>query len=157
MALIYQTDNFLVEAVDKPLITRLDGGHLTITPKVRIADRTKLSAPLAIEFIQLSMIVGEAMQTALNELGIDVGRINYQDNGNWAVFAPQGPHFHLHLYGRAKSATIQKYGESCTLPQISSGFYDNNEPLNEADLNAIRKHIELIHSSPRYDNAQWKL
>jgi diadenosine tetraphosphate (Ap4A) HIT family hydrolase len=157
MALIYETDDFTVEAVDKPLITRLDGGHLTITPKVRVADRTKLSPRLAIEFMRLTMIVGEAMETALNARGIDIGRINYQDNGNWAVFRPQGPHFHLHLYGRAKSATIQKYGESCLFPFMNTGFYDGNEPLNEGDLLAIRNQIELIASAARFDKGDWKL
>lgn len=156
MALIYETDDFLVEAVDKPLITRLDGGHLTITPKVRIPDRTKLSPRLAIEFMRLTMIVGEAMSTALNARGIDIGRINYQDNGNWAVFAPQGPHFHLHLYGRAKSATIQKYGESCLLPFMNTGFYDGNEPLNEGDLLAIRNEIISLASADRFNKANWK-
>lgn len=157
MALIFETDDFLVESVDKPLITRLDGGHLTLTPKVRIPDRTKLSPRLAIEFIRLSMIVGEAMATALNERGIDIGRINYQDNGNWAVFAPQGPHFHLHLYGRAKSATIQKYGESCHLPFMNTGFYDANEPLNEGDIAAIRKQIESISALPKFNKINWEL
>jgi diadenosine tetraphosphate (Ap4A) HIT family hydrolase len=157
MAVIYETDDFLVEAVDKPLITRLDGGHLTITPKIRIPDRTKLSPRLAIQFMRLTMIVGEAMTTALNTRGIDIGRINYQDNGNWAVFTPQGPHFHLHLYGRAKSATIQKYGESCHLPFMNTGFYDNNEPLNDGDLAAIRKQIESVGAESRFDNANWKL
>lgn len=157
MALIYETDDFTVEAVDKPLITRLDGGHLTITPKVRVADRTKLSPRLAIEFMRLTMIVGEAMETALNARGINIGRINYQDNGNWAVFTPQGPHFHLHLYGRAKSATIQKYGESCLFPFMNTGFYDENEPLNEDDLLAIRTKIESIASADRFDKGDWKL
>jgi diadenosine tetraphosphate (Ap4A) HIT family hydrolase len=157
MALIYETDDFLVESVDKPLITRLDGGHLTITPKIRVSERTKLSPRLAIEFMRLTMIVGEAMATALNDRGIDIGRINYQDNGNWAVFAPQGPHFHLHLYGRAKSATIQKYGESCNFPFMITGFYDQNEPLNEGDITAIRKQIESLLALPKFDRTNWRL
>lgn len=157
MALIYETDDFIIEAVDKPLITRLDGGHLTITPRIRIADRTKLSPRLAIEFMRLTIIVGDAMATALNDRGIDIGRINYQDNGNWSVFAPQGPHFHLHLYGRAKSATIQPYGESCHLPFMNTGFYDRNEPLDEGDIMAIRKQIESLIALPKFDKVNWKL
>lgn len=157
MALIYRTENFLVDAVDKPIITRMDGGHLIINPVVRISDRTKLAPRLAIEFIRLSMIVGEAMQTALNKQGIDVGRINYQDNGNWAVFAPQGPHFHLHLYGRAQSAKIQKYGEATHLPLPQTGFYEGLEPLNEEDINAIREEIEKLNASEKYSLSKWHL
>lgn len=155
MAEVYQSKNFIVESVDKPMVSRTEGGHLIITPKVRISDRTKLSPALAIEFIRLSMIVGEAMTVALNQQGIDVGRINYQDNGNWAVFAPQGPHFHLHLYGRAKSATIQKYGESVNLPFPETGFYNSFEPLSQEDIEAIRNQIETITHQEKYLPAQW--
>jgi len=42
--------------------------------------------------MKLTMMVGEAMATALNRRGIDIGRINYQDNGNWGVFGPEGPY-----------------------------------------------------------------
>jgi diadenosine tetraphosphate (Ap4A) HIT family hydrolase len=157
MAEVYQSKNFIVDAMDAPMITRLDGGHLIINPKVRISDRTKLAPSLAIEFIRLSMIVGEAMQTALNNRGIDVGRINYQDNGNWAVFTPQGPHFHLHLYGRAKSAKIQKYGEACHLPLPHTGFYEGLEPLNAGDIQAIREEIEKLEASEKYALRQWHL
>jgi diadenosine tetraphosphate (Ap4A) HIT family hydrolase len=155
MAFIYQTENFVIDAVDKPLVTRLDGGHITITPKLRVLDRTLLSPALAKEFIRLSMIVGEAMMIALNNRGIDLGRINYQDNGNWGVFTPQGPHCHLHLYGRARSAKIQKYGESCNFPFMNTGFYDSFEPLNSGDIEAIREQIEIISRTPKYDPAQW--
>ena len=155
MAEVYQSKNFIVESVDKPMISRNEGGHLIITPKVRISDRTKLSPELAIEFIRLSMIVGEAMTLALNKRGVDVGRINYQDNGNWAVFNPQGPHFHLHLYGRAKSATIQKYGESCYLPFPETGFYDLFEPLNEGDVVEIRTQIEELSQRDNYQLKNW--
>lgn len=155
MAFIFETDNFIIEAVDKPLVTRLDGGHITITPKVRVGDRTQLSPSLAKEFIRLSMIVGEAMSVALNNRGIDIGRINYQDNGNWGVFLPQGPHCHLHLYGRAKSAKFHKYGESCNFPFMSTGFYDSFEPLNGGDIEAIREQIEIISKREKYDLAKW--
>ena len=54
----------------------------------------------------LTMLIGEAMIIGLNNRGIDIGRINYQDNGNWGVFKPEDPFLHVHLYGRAKSAKI---------------------------------------------------
>lgn len=157
MATVYQTKNFIVESVDKPMITRMDGGHLIINPVNRISDRTKLAPQLAIEFIRLSMIAGEAMEIALNKQGIDVGRINYQDNGNWAVFSPQGPHFHLHLYGRAKSAKIQKYGEAPHLPLPNTGFYEGLEPLTDADVRAIREEIERLEASDKYALSKWHL
>jgi hypothetical protein len=41
--------------------------------------------------MKLSMVVGEAMKSALRSRGIDIGIINYQDMGNWGVFNPEGP------------------------------------------------------------------
>jgi len=155
MALIYQTQNFIVEAVDPPLVTREDGGHIAIMPKIRLVDRTKLSPLLSIEFIRLSMLAGEAMTIALNSRGIDIGRINYQDNGNWGVFTPAGPHFHLHLYGRAKSAKIHKYGESCSFPFRETGFYDGFEPLNSDDISEIRSQIEMLSINEKYNLRSW--
>jgi diadenosine tetraphosphate (Ap4A) HIT family hydrolase len=154
---IYQTENFFVEAVDPPLVTRTDGGHLAIIPKRRFVDRTQLAPNLAIEFMRLSMLVGEAMTNALTQRGIDIGRINYQDNGNWAVFKPEGPFFHLHLYGRAKSAKFHKYGEACNFPFRETGFYDGFEPLNEEDIKAIREQIESLLKEDKYQLSNWHL
>ncbi len=156
---IYQTENFIVEAVDKPHITRTDGGHIRISPKVRTLDRTKLSPKLAIEYMRLTMVVGEAMATVMNRRGVDIGRINYQDNGNWSVFQPEGSYFHLHLYGRAKSARIQKWGEMVFLPkrEESIGFFDSLEPFNEEDIIEIRREIEEIFKRDKYLDTNWRL
>jgi diadenosine tetraphosphate (Ap4A) HIT family hydrolase len=157
MALIFETTHFIVEAVDAPLVTRLDGGHIAISPKVRVTDRTELSPPLAIEMARLTMLTGEAMMIGMNNRGIDIGRINYQDNGNWGVFLPEGPHMHIHLYGRAKSALIQKYGEACSFPFRSTGFYDSFEPLNDGDIYEIRRIMNELSASPKYLLSSWGL
>jgi len=122
----------------------LDGGHIAILPKVKVEDRTKLSSALAKEVIKLTMVVGEAMTLGLNRRGIDVARINYQDMGNWT------PTFHIHLFGRAKSAKFQKFGEAVYLPKRETGFYDGFLPLNESDIKEIRKEIERILATEKY-------
>ena len=155
MALIYETDNFIVEAPGQPLVTRSDGGHITITPKLRLSDRTLLSPNLSIELMYLTMLVGEAMTTGLINRGIDIGRINYQDNGNWGVFKPEGPYLHYHLYGRAKSAKIHKYGEACYFPFRETGFYDQFEPLNADDIAEIKKQIIALLNSGKYNFKNW--
>jgi len=157
MALIYQTENYLVEAPEQPLVTRRDGGHITITPKVPVCDRTQLAPALAIELMFLTTLVGEAMTIALKSRGIDIGRVNYQDNGNWGVFKPEGPHLHYHLYGRAKDATVQKYGEACNFPFRETGFYDKFESLNEGDVLVIQQEIERLMALEKYDLATWKI
>lgn len=157
MADIYETENFIVEAVEQPHITRSDGGHIKIYPKVRKVDRTELNPNEAIEVMRLTMIVGEAMSEVMNNRGVDIGRINYQDNGNWSVFKPEGAYFHIHLYGRAKSANIQKYGDATHFPQRETGFYDGYEPLNDEDNAEIKNKIEEIFKQEKYRDSNWKI
>lgn len=144
MTVIFETENFRVVAPNKPHVDREDGGHIKIEPKVPVEDRTKLSAPLAKEFMMLTMVAGEAMAIALRKRGIDIERINYQDMGNWV------PAFHLQVYGRARSAKIQKFGEAVLLPQRGTGFYDAFKPLNGEDIAAIKKEMGRLMQTEKY-------
>lgn len=155
--LIFETNNFVLTSVEKPHITRTDGGHLKITPKERFADRLELSPELAVEMAWFTMLAGEAMTTALRKRGIDIGLINYQDNKNWSVFKPEGPYLHIHLYGRAKDAKIQKYGDACEFPHRESGFYDGFEPLNDEDIKVIQDEINKLLKLEKYSKDNWHL
>lgn len=150
---IYETRNFYIQAAKRPFIDRTEGGHLYIFPKVEIRDRTKLSAPLAIEYMKLSMVVGEALVSAMTRRGITIGIVNYQDMGNWGVFKPEGPTLHMQIYGRAKTATIQKYGDAVSLPHRETGFYDNFKPLNEEDIAEIKVDIETLLLTEKYSSS----
>lgn len=104
MALIWQTKNFTVESHDSPEVGRLDGGHIVIHPKVKVEDRTKLPADLVVELGLLTNLAGRAMKDGLAKRKIILGRINYQDNGNWKA------ELHIHLYGRALDAKVHPFG-----------------------------------------------
>lgn len=141
---------FKVEVPEQVHVDRDDGGHLVIHPLTKVKDRTQLSPDQAKDLIRLTMVVGEAMQAALNQRGIDVQRINYQDNGNWGVFDEDGPTMHEHLYGRARSAKLQPFGQALHLPDPSSGFYKGLRPLSGDDVAAIRREIARLLRSPKY-------
>jgi diadenosine tetraphosphate (Ap4A) HIT family hydrolase len=156
---ISETRNFIVEVPDFPLIDREDGGHLVIDPKLRVKDRQALSPEQAIELMRLTLIVGEAMTVALKSKDINIGRINYQDNGNWSVFNPEGPFLHIHLYGRATNAKTQRFGQSLYFPHKDEqpDFYSGVKPLNTEDAIAIRDEIEKLFALPKYSDQNWKL
>jgi diadenosine tetraphosphate (Ap4A) HIT family hydrolase len=147
---IYETENFLIQASERPFVDRLEGGHIYIFPKVPVRDRTLLSPKLAIEYMKLSMIVGEALKSAMSRRGVDIGIVNYQDMGNWGVYKPEGPTLHMQIYGRATTATIQKYGDSVSLPHRETGFYDNFKPLDVDDIKEIKADIEKLMQSDKY-------
>src|SRR5688572_12100327 len=147
MALIFETRHFEIVAPERPHVTRGDGGHTVINPKVAVEDRTKLDRERAVELMKLTMVAGEAMTTVLTRKSNEIGRMNYQDNGNW----PHG--LHAHLYGRARNATIQKWGTFLQLPPTRERFnaqMGNLEPLNADDIAELRAEIERLLATPKY-------
>ena len=48
MAIIYKTKNFILESHEKPEIDRLEGGHIKISPKKDVEDRSKLTPKQAL-------------------------------------------------------------------------------------------------------------
>src|SRR3989344_4117201 len=117
-----QNLNFIFECHDNPEIDRLEGGHVKISPIIDVEDRTQLTPNQAIELMRLTIVAGDAMKLAMGTIGVEIGRINYQDNGSWK------PQLHIHLYCRAKTAVMQKYGDP-----IIPGHRDEYKPLNLDD------------------------
>jgi diadenosine tetraphosphate (Ap4A) HIT family hydrolase len=112
-----------------------------------VEDRTHLSRDHAIELMKLTMIAGEAMKKVLTAQGIDIGRINYQDNGNWRH------ELHVHLYGRARGATIQIYGQPLAFPSTREAFMEQMgdlEPLGAADVTKLREEILRLLATQKY-------
>ena len=159
MATVYESENFIVEAVEKPHVDRDDGGHIKISPKVRILDRQQLSPKQAIELMRLTIVVGQAMTDVMNKQGVDIGRINYQDNGNWTVFKPEGSYLHIHLYGRAKSAKYHKYGQACHFPLRDENpeYYARFKPLNSKDVKDIHDEILQLLKQKKFSDSEWGL
>ena len=121
-------------------------GHIKISPKIEVEDRTKLTAEQAVELMRLSMVAGEALVRMMAKIGVEIGRINYQDNGNWK------PHLHVHLYGRARSAVMQKFGDP-----IIPGHKDEYLPLTESDITLLRQEVSALLQQEKYSDAVWSV
>lgn len=159
MPVFYETRNFKVKAADEALIDRKDGGHVLIIPKSKKASkehRWELDTKIAENLITLSMIVGEAMFKAMNNRGIPVERINFQDNGNWSIGTRTKNKVHLHLFGRSKNSKHQKRGESISFPSKKTKFWRKLEPLNEKDIEEILKQMKIISKRKKYKKTKWK-
>ncbi len=150
MAVFCETRNFTVEAKDPPHVCRTDGGHIVIRPKKPVCHRWELDTQKASEVILLSMIVGQAMLNGLNKKGIPVERINFQDNGNWAIGEGKRPKFHLHLYGRARNSVHQRRGEALFFREQKTRFFEKLEPLQDRDIQEILKQINRISRKKKY-------
>ena len=149
MALVFESTHYAITSPEKPHVCRTDGGHLIIDPKVPVEDRTQLDRERAVELMKLTMVAGEAMRTVLTARGIEIGRINYQDNGNWRH------ELHVHLYGRARGAIVQPYGHFLQLPPTREAFMAHMgdlEPLSADDIAALRAEIVRLLDTEKYRN-----
>jgi diadenosine tetraphosphate (Ap4A) HIT family hydrolase len=147
MTLVHESVHFQIVVPERPHVTRGDGGHLIINPKAPVEDRTKLPREQAIELMKLTMVAGEAMKSVLTRKGMPIGRINYQDNGNWRH------ELHVHLYGRSLNATIQPWGTFLQIPPTREDFnakMGNLEPLNADDARDLRAEIERLLETEKY-------
>lgn len=144
--LVFESKYFQILAPRNPHVSRTDGGHLIIAPKEAVEDRTKLSSQKAIELMKLTMVAGEAMRAVLLKSGVDIRRINYQENGNWKN------ELHVHLYGRAKSATFQKYGAPLKFPATQKEFdaAPTLEPIKADEITAIGQEITRLLAIDKY-------
>lgn len=84
------------------------------------------------------------MKRYYKTLGIELHRVNYQDNGNWR------PEQHLHLYGRAKTAKYQKAGDP-----IIPGHKDEYQILKDKDIAGLQKEIATLLTEPNYSDTSW--
>lgn len=147
MPLIFESPNYSISTPEHPHVARGDGGHLIINPKIVLEDRTQLTRDLAIELMKLTMVAGQAMKIVLTRKGIDIGRINYQDNGNWRH------ELHVHLYGRARGAKLQTYGHPLSFPPTAQAFREqmgNLEPLRTDDIEELKTEIARLLASEKY-------
>lgn len=147
MPVILESKHFVVLAPEQPHVSRGDGGHLIVNPRVAVEDRTQLSREQAIELVKLTMVAGEAMKTVLTRSGIDIGRINYQDNGNWRH------ELHVHLYGRARAATMQPWGHPLAFPptaQAQKELAGTLEPLNADDISGLKAEMSRLLATDKY-------
>jgi len=147
VAIIYEARHFVLRTLDQPHVSREDGGHIVIDPRVALEDRTQLTREQAVELVKLTMVGGEALKTVLGRSGIDIGRINYQDNGNWRA------ELHVHIYGRALKARRQPYGHSLDFCGTREDFrreMGQLEALNADDVAALRDEITRLLAGDKY-------
>lgn len=63
----------------------------------------------------------------------------------------------MHIFGRSENAIKQVFPEAVQLPTIESGFYDDNEPLNDEDINELKRCIEKEEKKDKYNPELWSL
>lgn len=162
--LILETQDFMVEAPEKPHHSRENGGHIVVYPKQRFAHRYEMPLDLSADLMHLTMVVGEAATNVLKQKGLDIVRINYQDNGNWA-YKPgfnKEPHLHVHLYMRTthekhpdSDPRFQAFPDALVFPPPDTDYYDHFVPLTEEDCKNIKEEMLRLAKTEKYQEKEW--
>lgn len=157
--LIFSSHSFTVERSPQPFISREEGGHVRIFPKrAGITCISDLNPQEAVELIWLETIVRQAVLTGMQKQGVPMIWVNIEDLGNWAFKRNETPQLHIHVFGRASTATKQAWPEAPSLPDRSTGFYDSFVPLTTSDMQAIETEIKNLLVQPPFNQPNlWKL
>lgn len=148
---LLETAYFTLKIPVHPHVPACDGGHLFLEVNdPAVSDRTELAGPAATECMWLTMLAGEAMAEVLPSHGIDLYRINYQDNGNWSFLRGERPRMHIHLYGRARDEASQTFGQALFFPDPRDGRYGTFEPIDPQIGREIAARMEALAAEPRY-------
>lgn len=168
MPVIFETTHFIVAGHDTPHHDRNNGGHAKVYPKQKFSNRSEMPLELYLTMMSLVLVAGEAITTVMRSKGVDVIRINYQDNGNWAHFNPtkREPQIHEHLYVRSKNekhpagdARFMAFPNALFFPFIDDhpDYYASFQPYSEQDCADIKVEILRLLSNEKYKSLQSQL
>jgi diadenosine tetraphosphate (Ap4A) HIT family hydrolase len=165
MAVIFETQDFFVDTPDsKPHHSRSNGGHIVVRQKQHFAHRHEMPLALAAGLTHLSMVAGEAAINVLKQKGLDIVRINYQDNGNWAYLpgSNKEPSVHVHLYIRTThekhpdgDSRFQAFPNALVFPSPPTNYYDNFKPLTAEDCADIKNEILSLLKTDKYQKVEF--
>lgn len=128
--LLWENDRFMIKTPFNPHTPYEEGLHLILISKLPFAAAWK-NPEVAGEAFALASRACAVMEAA----GI-APWFNLQANGNWGLLPGNQTFFHIHIYGRNKTAS---WGKPITLPE-APGTYEH-EPMPETDRATL---IELF-------------
>lgn len=162
---IWETENFMVVAVEAPFISREEGGHIMIRPngdKYKYDSRLDFSPSEALEQQRLCQMICEAYKVAMKKRNIEIVRINFFEAGNWAWKKDENgnlgkAYYHEHIFGRTLDSKKQKFPDAPYLPDRKTGFYDGFEPLNDEDIECIIEEMKKLENDSKYEKSKWQI
>jgi len=131
--LLWENDEFTISTPENPHQPYADGLHLIVSPRQSVASAWA-DINTATQVFKLSAEACKIMK----DLQL-APWFNIQANGNWGLLPGNATSFHVHVFGRNKTAS---WGKPISLPQ-DPGTY-KNDAMPEADRTKL---IEAFGSS----------
>ncbi len=131
--ILWENDVFEVSTPKNPHLPYIEGPHIIVAPKKEISN-----AWTDIELSTATFRLASRVCQILEKIQF-APWFNIQANGNWGLLPGEKPIFHVHIYGRNKTAM---WGKPIILPTLPKTY--QNEPMPESDRNTL---IEAFKSS----------
>jgi diadenosine tetraphosphate (Ap4A) HIT family hydrolase len=128
---LWESVSYQVFTLANPHIPYSEGIHLVVAPKKDIASAWE-DPILAGKTFELASTVAAVAEKC--ELG---PWFNIEAKGNWGLLPGRTPLFHIHIYGRNKTAT---WGKPLVLPELPDTFL--NSPMPESDREILSSALE---------------
>lgn len=141
--IVWEDPRFEIRIPREPHIDAEDGGHIVIYPKDRQSYTYAFTEADQKEMIRLEAVCEKIM---MEYLGAD--HVNIQRNGNWYFLehpdAPKGngPHLHVHIYGRSKKSKHQPWGEALNFPNPKIGWLSKIHPYSYTQRSLVQKKLK---------------
>ncbi|HEX3568554.1 MAG TPA: hypothetical protein VHT70_02655 [Candidatus Saccharimonadales bacterium] len=119
---LWKNDEFSIITPDNPHVPYTEGLHVLVISKQDVAAAWD-NPELAGKTFELAATACKIMV----ELGL-APWFNLQANGNWGLLPGGKPHFHIHIYGRNKTAA---WGKPISLPEAPGTYH--NSPMPDED------------------------
>lgn len=120
--LLWENDEFEIRTPTNPHIPYSEGLHIVVASKEGIANAWE-DPSLSSKAFKLAAKACKIM----DELKLTPW-FNLQANGNWGLLPDATPFFHIHIYGRNKTAN---WGKPLVLPEAPKTY--KNDPMPEED------------------------
>lgn len=131
---LWENEQFSVSTPANPHLKYTEGLQIVVAPKRGIASAWE-DPDLAAEAFKLAAKVCAVLET------LEMAPwFNLQANGNWGLLPGSSPFFHIHIYGRNKTAN---WAKPIVLPEAPKTY--QNDPMPEADrlklIDALRQDL----------------
>jgi diadenosine tetraphosphate (Ap4A) HIT family hydrolase len=134
-----------IHVPDKQHVSPNDGGHLLVLPFRHVPSRSYLKPHEIVEMTLLSILAADGLRAVLG-----AEWVNYQENGNWSLEHPEIQHLHLHIYGRARGGTVQRFGEALRFPLRAELDEWHIEQLSANQVKSLMEAIDANYHLPRW-------
>jgi diadenosine tetraphosphate (Ap4A) HIT family hydrolase len=124
MYTLWENHLFTIGTPENPHQPYSEGLHVIVAPKLLVKNAWE-----DVELGEATFKIATQTCRVIEDLKLAPWQ-NIQANGNWGLLPGREPHFHVHIYGRNKTAS---WGKPIILPEARGTYSNEPMPLEDRD------------------------